>query len=87
MKWNRWIGITVLSAVLFVAGRSTSFSRQNEQPEAATSIIQYKTVAMYNSQTQQQVQAALTSAGNGGWRPGVQVYPQFTDNLFIYSKP
>jgi hypothetical protein len=86
MKWNRWIGITVLSAVLFVAGRSTSFSRQNEQPEAASSIIQYKTVAMNNSQTQQQVQAALTTAGNAGWRL-VAVYPQFTDNLFIYSKP
>jgi hypothetical protein len=56
MRWNRWIGAIVLAGVLFVAGRSTAYSRQSESPEAATSIIQYKTVAMTNSETQQQVQ-------------------------------
>lgn len=86
MRWKRWVGVTVIAAVLFVAGRTTSYSRQSESPEAATSVIQYKTVAMTNSQTQQQVQAALTSAGNAGWRL-VAIYPQFSDNLFIYSKP
>lgn len=87
MRWNRWAGVAAIAAILFVAGRATSFSRQGESPEAASSpAVQYKTVAMTNSQTQQQVQAALTSAGNGGWRL-VAIYPQFNDNLFIYSKP
>jgi hypothetical protein len=87
MRWNRWISVSLVAVGLLVAGSATLYSRQNESPEAAnSSIIQYKTVALTNSETQQQVQAALTSAGNAGWRL-VAVYPQFNDNLFIFSKP
>lgn len=74
--------------LLLATNLAVSFARQNSAREEAkaTGTVAYRLIPVSNTDTQAQTQALLTLEGNAGYRL-VMLYPTFSGNYFVFSKP